>query len=90
MSSSLFYSTSVLYLSSWVFHLKVAFVSITAAAWVLILSLCLLFFSRLDRSKASGVDGRPLDGVPSVRVLQDTRFESDGRAIRCTEVRRPF
>ncbi|XP_075885710.1 zinc finger FYVE domain-containing protein 16 isoform X2 [Nelusetta ayraudi] len=37
-------------------------------------------------SKASGVDGRPLDGVPSVRVLQDTRFESDGRAIRCTEV----
>lgn len=38
-------------------------------------------------SKTSGVDGRPLDGVRSVRVLQDTDFESDGRAIRCTEVR---
>lgn len=38
-------------------------------------------------SKTSGVDGRPLDGVRSVRVLQDTDFESDGRTIRCTEVR---
>nr|XP_046230397.1 zinc finger FYVE domain-containing protein 16 isoform X2 [Scatophagus argus] len=34
----------------------------------------------------SGVDGRPLDGVHSVRVLQDAEFESDGRTIRCTEV----
>ncbi|KAM6984895.1 zinc finger FYVE domain-containing protein 16 [Aplochiton taeniatus] len=34
----------------------------------------------------SGVDGRPLDGVYSVRVQQDTEFESDGRTIRCTEV----
>lgn len=33
------------------------------------------------------MDGRPLDGVRSVRVLQDTDFESDGRTIRCTEVR---
>lgn len=38
-------------------------------------------------SKTSGVDGRPLDGVRSVRVLQDTDFEADGRTIRCTEVR---
>ncbi|XP_042370028.1 zinc finger FYVE domain-containing protein 16-like, partial [Plectropomus leopardus] len=36
--------------------------------------------------KASGVDGRPLDGVASVRMQQDTEFESDGRSIRCTEV----
>ncbi|KAK5879112.1 hypothetical protein CesoFtcFv8_024450 [Champsocephalus esox] len=34
----------------------------------------------------SGVDGRPLDGVRSVRVQQDTEFESDGRTISCTEV----
>uniref|UniRef100_A0A667ZQY9 Zinc finger, FYVE domain containing 16 n=1 Tax=Myripristis murdjan TaxID=586833 RepID=A0A667ZQY9_9TELE len=34
----------------------------------------------------SGVDGRPLDGVHSVRMQQDTEFESDGRSIRCTEV----
>uniref|UniRef100_A0A4W6DJ21 Zinc finger, FYVE domain containing 16 n=1 Tax=Lates calcarifer TaxID=8187 RepID=A0A4W6DJ21_LATCA len=35
---------------------------------------------------AGGVDGRPLDGVRSVRMQQDAEFESDGRAIRCTEV----
>jgi len=34
------------------------------------------------------VDGSSLDGVRSVRVQQDTTFESDGRSIRCTEVRR--
>ncbi|KAL0965204.1 hypothetical protein UPYG_G00278160 [Umbra pygmaea] len=34
----------------------------------------------------SGVDGKPLDGVHSVRLQQDTVFESDGRTIRCTEV----
>lgn len=38
-------------------------------------------------SKTSGVDGRALDGVRSVRVLQDADSESDGRSIRCTEVR---
>uniref|UniRef100_A0A8C8HCN5 FYVE-type domain-containing protein n=1 Tax=Oncorhynchus tshawytscha TaxID=74940 RepID=A0A8C8HCN5_ONCTS len=34
----------------------------------------------------SGVDGKPLEGVHSVRIQQDTEFESDGRTIRCTEV----
>uniref|UniRef100_A0A8D3AJ92 FYVE-type domain-containing protein n=1 Tax=Scophthalmus maximus TaxID=52904 RepID=A0A8D3AJ92_SCOMX len=34
----------------------------------------------------SGVDGRPLDGVRSVRTQQDTEFKLDGRTIRCTEV----
>ncbi|KAJ7988290.1 hypothetical protein DPEC_G00322040 [Dallia pectoralis] len=34
----------------------------------------------------SGVDGKPLEGVHSVRVQQDAVFESDGRSIRCTEV----
>uniref|UniRef100_A0A3P8ZAP5 FYVE-type domain-containing protein n=1 Tax=Esox lucius TaxID=8010 RepID=A0A3P8ZAP5_ESOLU len=34
----------------------------------------------------SGVDGKPLEGVHSVRMQQDTVFESDGRSIRCTEV----
>lgn len=46
------------------------------------------FVLLLVRSKTSAVDGRPLDGVPSVRVLQDTKFELDGRAITCTEVNR--
>ncbi|KAM9306457.1 LOW QUALITY PROTEIN: zinc finger FYVE domain-containing protein 16 [Pholidichthys leucotaenia] len=42
--------------------------------------------SPVNTGKTSGVDGRPLDGVHSVRIQQDTKFESDGRAIRCTEV----
>ncbi|XP_035523382.1 zinc finger FYVE domain-containing protein 16 isoform X2 [Morone saxatilis] len=42
--------------------------------------------SPVNAGKTSGVDGRPLDGVRSVRVLQDTEFESDGRTIKCTEV----
>uniref|UniRef100_A0A8C3A7U2 Zinc finger, FYVE domain containing 16 n=1 Tax=Cyclopterus lumpus TaxID=8103 RepID=A0A8C3A7U2_CYCLU len=42
--------------------------------------------SPVNTGRTSGVDGRPLDGVRSVRVQQDTEFESDGRAIRCTEV----
>ncbi|XP_019134197.1 zinc finger FYVE domain-containing protein 16 isoform X2 [Larimichthys crocea] len=42
--------------------------------------------SPVNTGKTSGVDGRPLDGVRSVRVLQDTEFESDGRTIKCTEV----
>ncbi|KAG8010500.1 Zinc finger FYVE domain-containing protein 16 [Nibea albiflora] len=42
--------------------------------------------SSVNTGKTSGVDGRPLDGVRSVRVVQDTEFESDGRTIRCTEV----
>lgn len=41
-------------------------------------------------SRTSGVDGRPLDGVHSVRVQQDAEFESDGRSIRCTEVNLRF
>lgn len=39
-------------------------------------------------SKTSGVDGRPLDGARSVKVQQDVDFESDGHAIRCTEVKK--
>ncbi|XP_069556732.1 zinc finger FYVE domain-containing protein 16 isoform X1 [Brachyistius frenatus] len=42
--------------------------------------------SPLNAGKTSGVDGRPLDGVRSVRMQQDTEFESDGRSIACTEV----
>lgn len=42
--------------------------------------------SPINTGRTSGVDGRPLDGVHSVKVLQDTEFESDGRTIRCTEV----
>ncbi|XP_028273119.1 zinc finger FYVE domain-containing protein 16 [Parambassis ranga] len=42
--------------------------------------------SPVNTGKRSGVDGRPLDGVHSVRMQQDTEFESDGRSIRCTEV----
>lgn len=37
-------------------------------------------------SVTSGVDRKPLEGVHSVRMQQDTEFESDGRTIRCTEV----
>ncbi|XP_073333761.1 zinc finger FYVE domain-containing protein 16 isoform X2 [Pagrus major] len=42
--------------------------------------------SPVNTGRTSGVDGRPLDGVHSVRVQQDAEFESDGRSIRCTEV----
>ncbi|KAI3362456.1 hypothetical protein L3Q82_012745, partial [Scortum barcoo] len=42
--------------------------------------------SPVNTGKTSGVDGRPLDGVRSVRMQQDAEFESDGRAITCTEV----
>ncbi|XP_074545938.1 zinc finger FYVE domain-containing protein 16 [Halichoeres trimaculatus] len=42
--------------------------------------------SPVNTGRTSGVDGRPLDGVCSARVQQDTEFESDGRSIRCTEV----
>ncbi|XP_072310370.1 zinc finger FYVE domain-containing protein 16 isoform X2 [Eucyclogobius newberryi] len=40
----------------------------------------------VNKGKTSGVDGKSLDGVHSMRVQQDTVFESDGRSIRCTEV----
>ncbi|XP_029299964.1 LOW QUALITY PROTEIN: zinc finger FYVE domain-containing protein 16 [Cottoperca gobio] len=42
--------------------------------------------SPVNAGITSGVDGRPLDGVRSVRMQQDTEFDSDGRTIRCTEV----
>uniref|UniRef100_A0A8C5EDR7 FYVE-type domain-containing protein n=1 Tax=Gouania willdenowi TaxID=441366 RepID=A0A8C5EDR7_GOUWI len=42
--------------------------------------------SPVNTGKVSGVDGRPLDGVPSVRMQQDTEFESNGLSITCTEV----
>ncbi|XP_030006432.1 zinc finger FYVE domain-containing protein 16 isoform X2 [Sphaeramia orbicularis] len=40
----------------------------------------------VNTGRTSAVDGRQQDGVRSVRMQQDTEFESDGRAIRCTEV----
>ncbi|KAK9532199.1 hypothetical protein VZT92_009596 [Zoarces viviparus] len=42
--------------------------------------------SPVNTGRTSGVDGRPLGGVRSVRMQQDAEFESDGRTIRCTEV----
>ncbi|KAM6976158.1 zinc finger FYVE domain-containing protein 16 [Tautogolabrus adspersus] len=42
--------------------------------------------SPVNTGRTSGVDGRPLDGVRSARMQQDTDFDSDGRTIRCTEV----
>nr|XP_019937712.1 PREDICTED: zinc finger FYVE domain-containing protein 16-like [Paralichthys olivaceus]XP_019937713.1 PREDICTED: zinc finger FYVE domain-containing protein 16-like [Paralichthys olivaceus] len=42
--------------------------------------------SPVNTGKTSGVDERPLDGVRSVRMQQDTEFESDGRTLKCTEV----
>uniref|UniRef100_A0A672YQM8 Zinc finger FYVE domain-containing protein 16-like n=1 Tax=Sphaeramia orbicularis TaxID=375764 RepID=A0A672YQM8_9TELE len=44
----------------------------------------------VNTGRTSAVDGRQQDGVRSVRMQQDTEFESDGRAIRCTEVNIPF
>uniref|UniRef100_A0A4W4H958 Zinc finger FYVE domain-containing protein n=1 Tax=Electrophorus electricus TaxID=8005 RepID=A0A4W4H958_ELEEL len=34
----------------------------------------------------SPIDGKSLEGVPSIRIQQDSEFEMDKRAIRCTEV----
>ncbi|XP_066506878.1 zinc finger FYVE domain-containing protein 16 isoform X2 [Hoplias malabaricus] len=34
----------------------------------------------------SPIDGKSLEGVASIRIQQDSEFEMDGRAIRCTEV----
>ncbi|XP_013996122.2 zinc finger FYVE domain-containing protein 16 isoform X1 [Salmo salar] len=42
--------------------------------------------SPVNAGVTSGVDRKPLEGVHSVRMQQDTEFESDGRTIRCTEV----
>lgn len=71
--------------------LVIGFYSFLVAALHLLCTKWAHFFaSLLIRSKTSAVDGRPLDGVPSVRVLQDTKFELDGRAITCTEVNRTF
>ncbi|MEQ2263190.1 hypothetical protein XENORESO_004319 [Xenotaenia resolanae] len=50
------------------------------------LTISCYFVVLLISSKTSGVDGRPLDGVPSVRMQQDAEFESDSLSIRCTEV----
>ncbi|KAF7642760.1 hypothetical protein LDENG_00251070 [Lucifuga dentata] len=42
--------------------------------------------SPVNTGKTSGIDGRALDGVHSMRMQQDAEFEVDGRAITCTEV----
>ncbi|XP_023694678.2 zinc finger FYVE domain-containing protein 16 isoform X1 [Paramormyrops kingsleyae] len=36
-------------------------------------------------SISSPVDGRSLDTVPSVRLQQDTEFETDGKIVKCVE-----
>uniref|UniRef100_A0A8C6LN60 Zinc finger, FYVE domain containing 16 n=1 Tax=Nothobranchius furzeri TaxID=105023 RepID=A0A8C6LN60_NOTFU len=42
--------------------------------------------SPINSGRTSGVDGRPLDGVHSVKMQQDVEFEADNRTIKCTEV----
>ncbi|CAK6956032.1 zinc finger FYVE domain-containing protein 16 [Scomber scombrus] len=42
--------------------------------------------SPVNMGRSSAVDGKPLDGVRSVRMQQDAEFEVDGRTIQCTEV----
>uniref|UniRef100_A0A1A7XSQ3 Zinc finger, FYVE domain containing 16 n=3 Tax=Iconisemion striatum TaxID=60296 RepID=A0A1A7XSQ3_9TELE len=42
--------------------------------------------SPINTGRTSGVDGRPLDGVHSVKMQQDVEFEADSRTIKCTEV----
>ncbi|XP_060764672.1 zinc finger FYVE domain-containing protein 16 isoform X1 [Neoarius graeffei] len=34
----------------------------------------------------SPIDGKSLEGVPSIHMQQDSEFEMDGRTIKCTEV----
>ncbi|XP_058887805.1 zinc finger FYVE domain-containing protein 16-like isoform X1 [Acipenser ruthenus] len=34
----------------------------------------------------SPVDGKSLEGVPSVKMQQEAEFESDGKLVKCTEV----
>ncbi|KAL2087678.1 hypothetical protein ACEWY4_016506 [Coilia grayii] len=40
----------------------------------------------VNRGVTSPIDGRSLEGVSSVRIQQETMFETDGRTIVCTEV----
>ncbi|XP_077353909.1 zinc finger FYVE domain-containing protein 16 [Festucalex cinctus] len=42
--------------------------------------------SAVNAGMTSGVDGRSLAGVRSVRTQQDADFECDGRIVRCSEV----
>nr|XP_057910089.1 zinc finger FYVE domain-containing protein 16 [Doryrhamphus excisus] len=42
--------------------------------------------SPVNTGMTSGVDGRSLDGMCSVRMQPDAEFECDGRVIRCSEV----
>ncbi|XP_054612355.1 zinc finger FYVE domain-containing protein 16 isoform X2 [Dunckerocampus dactyliophorus] len=42
--------------------------------------------SSVNAGMMSGVDGRSLDGVCSVRMQPDAEFECDGLVIRCSEV----
>ncbi|XP_061603168.1 zinc finger FYVE domain-containing protein 16 isoform X2 [Phyllopteryx taeniolatus] len=44
------------------------------------------WMSPINAGVTSGVDGRSLDGVRSVRMRQDAHFECDGRVIECSEV----
>ncbi|KAI4882337.1 hypothetical protein NFI96_017508 [Prochilodus magdalenae] len=40
----------------------------------------------INKGVTSPVDGKSLEGVPSIRIQQDSEFEMDGQSIRCTEV----
>ncbi|XP_017549202.1 zinc finger FYVE domain-containing protein 16 [Pygocentrus nattereri] len=40
----------------------------------------------VNKGVTSPIDGKSLEGVPSIRIQQDSEFEMDGRIIRCTEV----
>eukprot|EP00062_Callorhinchus_milii_P014418 gi/632963585/ref/XP_007897967.1/ PREDICTED: zinc finger FYVE domain-containing protein 16 isoform X2 [Callorhinchus milii] len=40
----------------------------------------------VNKGVMSPIDGRSMEGVPSIRVLQETEFEADGIVVRCTEV----
>ncbi|XP_062869744.1 zinc finger FYVE domain-containing protein 16 isoform X2 [Trichomycterus rosablanca] len=40
----------------------------------------------VNKGITSPIDGKSLEGVPSVRFQQDSEFEMDGWTIRCTEV----
>ncbi|XP_064413195.1 zinc finger FYVE domain-containing protein 16 isoform X2 [Latimeria chalumnae] len=40
----------------------------------------------VNKGIKSPVDGRSLEGIPSVSIVQETEFETDGKLIRCSEV----
>lgn len=52
-----------------------------------ILCRAVLLISSSSSSRImSPVDGKSLEGVPSVKMQQEAEFESDGKLVKCTEV----